>query len=263
MQYKHSSPSTWRDSFSGLLVRRKSVCGSAAAFTLTEILVVMGILLTLAAALIPVANMGIRKGMETKGLNNLRQLAQAQIQYAGENSGSYATAWKQDGDFVWQSKLLPYLGYSQNPTDSAATKALRMDPHTVFNVPDSKPISKRASWEASIGLNPWMTIGDNKGNPGPWNGRTLNVPKLSTIILLGEMPVEINGEGTWPPDWTSRSYNSFNRRGRTRMLMAFCDGHAAACDLKLLYDSVNARPSGEPNLWHWWYQPGVGVANWQ
>ncbi len=90
------------------------------AFTLIELLVVIAILGILAALLLPVLSRGIDEGKRTVCTNHLRQWAQAQITYAGDNEDTLAresfepngvtlNLWAQVrhpfGDDVWYNAL--------------------------------------------------------------------------------------------------------------------------------------------------------------
>lgn len=224
------------------------------AFTVVELLITVAIIGLLAALLLPVGRNAVRKSMQARGMSNLRQLVAAEIQYAAENNGNYTAMYDAIDPTIWQRRLGPYLG--MNKDDTAFWKEQRVSPKSVFNVPDSKPAGQRAGSETSIGMNPWTRA-------IAWNYRSMAVPYPARTILLGEMPQEFNGDSTWPPDWGARAYSSFNRQGRTNPLMAFCDGHVEAMNLSALYDAVANRPAGAPNLWHWFYQPGMGQANWE
>jgi prepilin-type processing-associated H-X9-DG protein len=226
-------------------------------------LAVLAVIATLAAILIPAVQNMTRRSLLAKGTGTLRALAQAQLLYAGEHNNRFTPRWQAAGDLTWQATLMPYLGIDHDQNDGTFVKRLRMDPDSVFNVPDSTPLSERASWATSLGLNPWMPDIGSPNHPARWIESLPAIPNPAQTILLGEMPYDMNGEGTWPPDWRSRSYDSFNRNGRTQMLVAFCDGHVGAFELEYLYDSRARRPAGAPNLWHWWYQPGIGASDWQ
>jgi len=219
---------------------------SRSGFTLVELLVVIAIVGILAALLFPAFKGGTQKAMAAKGTSNLRQLAQAQMQYASDTGGAYTPLWV-SGDFSWQVYLAPYLGIDHpNKYDTVFWNGLRMDPHSVFNMPDSTPISQRAAGATSIGMNAKITDSNN------WNRRVVAVAKPSQTILLGEMPRDENSDSATPMNAGSNYYLGFNRSGRTRVLMVFCDGHAAAFAPALLGDDPTTRPTGEPDLWRWW-----------
>jgi type II secretory pathway pseudopilin PulG len=206
----------------------------------------VAIIAVLVALLIPTVKSGIRSSMAAKGTSNLRQLAQAQMQFAAENNGCYTSMYTPINNCTWQRTLGPYLGIDpKGKPPNAFYSDLRMDPKSVYNMPDSKPASQRTTGATSIGMNSWMIT------PVVWDYRTLAVPKPSQTILLAEMPRETGTEGVKPTSATN-IYQGFNRSGRTRPLMVFCDGHVEALNPASLADNPADRPPGQPNLWRWW-----------
>ena len=240
-------------------MRRIHSCESRSAMTLFELLIAIVIISSLAALLLSAFSAGTRSSMAAKGTGNLRELVQAQVLYAADNNGIYTRLWAFDGKTVWQKRLAPYLGIDHSADDRAFWVELRMNPKSVFNMPDSKPKSQRPENGTSIGISSW--IAQATPNEG-WNYRTLAVPNPSKIILLGEMAKESNSDTISPPDMGTK-YTEFSRGGRTRQLMAFCDGHVEALEVQALYDEAAKRAPGQPNLWHWWTQPLFGSANWR
>lgn len=207
------------------------------AFTLLESLVAVAVIGVVVALLMPAIS-GLRaKATATKAAGNLRQLAAAQLTYAGENNQSFTPAWSPANPVSWQIKLLPYL-YPNASNGST----LRSDPKSVFNVPDAK---LGAGGLTSIGLNTYMA----STNPVRyWNFRANLVPRPASIILLGEIEVR-NNDFVQPPDQNlGASKPGFRRDRNTRALMAFCDGHVEAMSTNAL---ISTQPSSS-NPWFWW-----------
>ena len=100
-------------------------------FSLTEILVVLAILGTLAAILLPVFASARRQGYVAQSFANLRSLAQAQELYAGDWGGYAVSDWtlhgspwpdRLEGYFPGLSEMRPPL-YSAGPYSGAPPNA--------------------------------------------------------------------------------------------------------------------------------------------
>jgi len=78
------------------------------AFTLTEILVVLGILVILAAIAFPLAKRTIDSGNQTKCISNLRQISVASASYSADNAGQWPR--NSTGKSVYITDIIPYFG---------------------------------------------------------------------------------------------------------------------------------------------------------
>ncbi len=86
-------------------------------FTLTELLVVLGIVAVLAAILFPVIASSRGKAQDATCVQNLRQLSQALTMYTGDNDGTYPMGVEgivinhevEEHNRIWGDLLLPYL----------------------------------------------------------------------------------------------------------------------------------------------------------
>jgi prepilin-type N-terminal cleavage/methylation domain-containing protein len=131
-----------RDSTDPPAQRRRSRPPAASAFTLVELLVVIGIIAVLIAVLLPVLGRARESANQVKCLSNMRQICVAMINYAGDSkgvmpaSGGSSAALSNAADptssydwIAWQRKKDPVLnrntgGADQNITYGALAKYL-------------------------------------------------------------------------------------------------------------------------------------------
>ena len=196
----------------------------------------IAIIAILAALLTPAVKKTIDSANATKAASNLRHLAMAEIQYAGDNNQCFTRGYATAGDSTWQSLLLPYI----------IAGGGRQDPKSVFNMPGAK--IPGSGGITSVGLNQYLPWAQLPPSPRYWNYRANLVQRPSSIILLGEIEAR-NNDYIEPPDYSMGGAKpGFRRQNNTKALVAFCDGHVdALSSISLLSTLPNST-----NPWFWW-----------
>ena len=223
---------------------RLAQAGGVPGFTLLELLVVIAILATIAVMGLPALKSSLAKATETVAVNNLRQLALGELQYAADHDGAISPAYGQAGSVTtWKNLIFPYV--YPNVASSTTLAAMEKAGPTVFDMPGA---TNRTNL-SSVALNEVLC-----GSGGGWirqqGIRLLAIPKPSRIILFSEM-VEINKDGVAPlnPGGVIGTPGTvaFRRDGGTTAGMAFLDGHVEKVSIAA---QVNTGQKGE-NLWQW------------
>lgn len=257
--------------------RRDSKSGRA-AFTLVEMLVVVGIIGVLVALMVPASLRVLDAGRSSRCSSNLKQLAAACQMFTSENDGQnvpICTGTSSGNLRTWRILIAPYLGSSTTQVDAfycpsdITEKNYRMSNTEKLN--GARPASYGINFNSRSTVSAWDILSQyqpaNPANP-PAAKKQFSVINPSMTILITDMARVRNpsaplsqwvaanassrganfGYARFPSDGGftgSDAWNVFPQHGRrARANVAFFDGHVASVDVqKELID----HPPGDPD----------------
>jgi general secretion pathway protein G len=190
-----------------------------AAFTLLELLVVIGIIAVLAGLLLPGIARAKNKARTIECLGNLRQWNLALLLYAQENEDCIPRRGQGvqplfiiDRPEDWFNALPPVIDLPSY--QSLATNAAIPQPgdRTIFVCPNAKPAGSAhfLSYAMNIYLSPWIR---------PTPHRLAEIPRPDAVAFLADGP---GGYSSTAP--SAKPYSLQARHG-DRAHIAFLDGH--------------------------------------
>jgi prepilin-type N-terminal cleavage/methylation domain-containing protein/prepilin-type processing-associated H-X9-DG protein len=181
------------------------------AFTLVELLVVIGIIAVLVSILLPSLNRAREAANQTKCLSNLRQLGMAFVMYVNESRGKFPYTGRYDipkpEDFLWWQET-PYLGRTvADIRGSAIAKYLARNGNITkdYFICPSDDVEQRQSKGPGGGWYRYSYSMNYFLEDSPYNPKGYKSPRVSSIrhpsekiILVEEDPLTIN-DGAWVP----------------------------------------------------------------
>lgn len=213
------------------------------AFTLVELLVVLGIIMLLLAIVLPSVSGTRAKAMASKCAANTRQCVQTLHLYANDNEGKFPRYYDPNdpSGLSWADYLRPYT-VNLKPNDSS-NLGRRWDPKSIFNCPSVKV-------EASFSANPLAPYGKDYASTigytfavsaSRWKFVRSKVPAASEIIMVGDMSVTDDDRLSTADGWritTSGTTDSYTQDGNGQVTnrhdgkvnVAFVDAHVESLD---------------------------------
>ena len=225
----------------------------AAAFTLTELVVVIAVIGVLAGLLLPMFAQVRARGLSTQCVSNLRQWGLALTLYANDNNGYYprrGQGIQPLGQITpsddWFNALPPYAGQPSFLTLVNAGNPPKPGDHSIFVCPAATP-SASGQYFLPYAMNMYLSptirpLAHNRGQ----------IPNPSQLAFMADGPV------AWSSTVPSALGYSVQARHAGQANVCFVDGHVAAFAGAYLGCGV-----GQPNPEHgdirW--QPDAGGVN--
>jgi prepilin-type processing-associated H-X9-DG protein/prepilin-type N-terminal cleavage/methylation domain-containing protein len=214
----------------------------ARAFTLVELLVVIGIIALLIAILLPALSTARENAKTLNCLSNLRQLSTAANIYCNANNGSYPVAY-------WLESAPPLvISYAWDFTSVRDTAAgsTTIEPGLLWQGTSAAPVQQCPAFEGKSNTlgDPYTGYNYNTSYIGHGQGESIPAPmKASQVRRASECALFGDGEYASGADkfmrapfpnpgdasFTNRSAGTQGFRHRRMTNVAFADGHAETC----------------------------------
>ncbi|WP_428938213.1 DUF1559 domain-containing protein [Fontivita pretiosa] len=187
-------------------MRHRKSTASGPAFTLVELLVVIGIIALLIAILLPTLSKARHAARSTASLSNLRQIGVGLVQYRVHNRGYYPlAAWQSMKDrarFRWADAIYPFMRntevYMSPHLDENERKRMNKPFHHTVD-PNANPgILPTSVFFGGYGYN-WQYLGNGRTWPGvsEYFAKESAIRASAKTIAVADTNGSKNGGATW------------------------------------------------------------------
>lgn len=229
-----------------------------------EMLVVAGIVLVLAAILVPAYSAFVNRSNQVVAMTNLRNIASAFSTYTSQNndrfpledapgSDSWAAAVAPENEKVWYNALPRAIG-QRGVADFAASPRAYYTKENILFLPGARyPVDSKLSQPLfAFAMNSRLQRKTVKAQKEETRVSEIAEPSRTVLFfeqgLKGEKKrggVGVQGNFDGAPKGSARSFVArYNRRG----VVAFCDGHAELFSPEELVTETGALPFPPTNV---------------
>jgi len=205
-------------------------------FSLTELLVVLGVVSILASLLFPTVGKMTERAATQKTISNLKQLQQANILYASDNQGAFVPA-QVNGDWangMWfqNEQFLSYLGANKTNRmwDEDWPQAAKSGLKSASPKQPPGKMDRQASLAINLGLRQHWANSDGSYNDLGFRRQAIHKPsKAMAFADASCMWMRMDQANRWQSDAKSRQEGWYNMaiayRNSGRAGVVFFDGH--------------------------------------
>jgi prepilin-type processing-associated H-X9-DG protein len=190
------------------------------AFSLMELLVVIGCIAVLASLLWPSFNAARDKGKTAKSISNLKQMAAAMHMYIMDNNNTLprADGTASDPGLDWAQGLRPYGGSHRLPEPSMEQNPILIN-----------PAGASPEWPVAGPKSSYCMNGNLQVNTPPAAGQSVApVYPISLAKVVRPTQTVLFADCLYAGRAMNYSHLAYRNNNKTRATMVFVDGHAEA-----------------------------------
>jgi prepilin-type N-terminal cleavage/methylation domain-containing protein len=248
------------------------------AFTLVELLVVIGIIAVLISMLLPALGRAREQATQVQCASQLRQVGNAFMAYASNNRGFYPgwSGWQIYGDYGtvndgkgddeagagWTEMLIPYMGAESSlATNSTSTTPPIVMPK-IYHCPSFQQDQTFNYFNSAC----WLHYEQVKINPGKTNLQVSDIKYSSEFVLSGDCTQPSLYPGGYLPYAVSKTQQDCDHDDSTQPGILFFgelygqNMHRAGNNVLFADDHVVAFKAFDPQLMT--YDPQIAGQSW-